>query len=595
MNILYIFTILAIYILFILIHKTEKKQNIMIWLAISAILILCYNIVICIIVSFVGIQCTLQNLSVCNSVVIALQGIILFKNKKIQKYYFKISDLIFSILLLCIVTLTAYSQYGFPFNIKYKTTDGSNHYFFAEQFYENSALLYKEETENILRIEELGFRLPGAYINEGILFKVCDEITENRNLFIIFDLFVLYMSGIMFYYLLKTHTNNNIISAIFSIIYMLGYQLSSMLYGYVYLSLALDIVITLLLSMKICENEQISNKISLMSLCLLSIGIFFSYAYFIPIIYIAIIINIITKTIKQKKEIVSEQNIITLIMTILNPLILGITYFIILPLATGARTEISTLNVDGTIYKNYITNFLMFIPIFIVAMFIILKNRKREEKSLDFSNILFILSIAFALILLIGKMMYIVSEYYFLKAYYIIWPLAILMVCKALNSIYEQENKKLKIITCGYTSMYLIVIVTSTLILNNNIGINDIFYKNKEIIVNANEILENGELKLLEKVKEKIKNNQVYILTPKNLGRTRWLAVLHKNHQIQNEHTFYREITVERWLEEKNQKYYLAYYEDYDEITQDKSYLKQNSDKYKIIHNDEFGFILERK
>ena len=149
----------------------------------------------------------MQNLSICNSIVILIFLAILLKTKKIQKYNVKISDIIFSILLLIIVILIAYTEYGFPFKIKYKITDGSTHYYYAEQFYETSTLLYKGENNEIYGLYDSDFRLPGAYINEGILFKVFDNIISKVNLFVLFDLFILYLSGILFYYLLKTNGN----------------------------------------------------------------------------------------------------------------------------------------------------------------------------------------------------------------------------------------------------------------------------------------------------------------------------------------------------------------------------------------------------
>lgn len=93
MNIIYIISIVAIYILFMLMHKTEKKQNLIGWLAISSILVLCYNILICLICTFIGILCTLQNLTICNIMMIAILSIILMKNKKIRNIMLKIQIL----------------------------------------------------------------------------------------------------------------------------------------------------------------------------------------------------------------------------------------------------------------------------------------------------------------------------------------------------------------------------------------------------------------------------------------------------------------------------------------------------------------------
>lgn len=52
-------------------------------------------------------------------------------------------------------------------------------------------------------------------------------------------------------------------------------------------------------------------------------------------------------------------------------------------------------------------------------------------------------------------------------------------------------------------------------------------------------------------------------------------------------------IDIEKWLSERQEKYYLAYYEDYNKIEAELP--SKDSSKYNIIYNDEYGFILERK
>jgi len=600
MNILYIITILAVYILFILIHKTEKKQNILEWIPISIILTLCYNILICLILTFIGIKCTLINLNICNIIVIGSFSSILLKDKKIQKYYLKISDLIYAILLLSLVVFIGYKQYGIPFSIKYRITDGSSHYHFAQQFAENETLLYNEATDDILGIYKSGFRLPGAYINEGILFRVFDEILHSIDIFIIFDLFVLYLSGILFYYLLKAYANENrkmqFLAVIFSIMYMLGYQLNSMLMGYVYLSLALDIIICFMLLIANYRKEEIDFKIALPILSLVSFGIFFSYAYFIPIIYISVIINIIIRAKSKKQKILEIQNIIELIYVIVIPLILGTFYFIIFPLMNGVKTEVSTIGNAGGIYENFITNYIWIIPILIMAIIIKIKGNKTEEKEEKnyFQIILFILAILFSMILFIGYKLEIVSRYYFFKSYYITWILALYNAYIVIKNILTGKSNKLKIITYIYISVVPILIIISTLIFKKNIAINDIFYKNLELIQDENSILNRGEIEIFKRVEEKIDTKNLYILHSKTIGKMYWLSVLYNNQYIYIDSRTNYDVTIEKWLEEKGQKYYLAYYEDYELLQEEEKSLNENSNEYKIIYNDKYGFILER-
>ena len=65
MNILYSITIVTIYVLFILMHKTEKKQNLLIWLGITIICTLIYNVIVCIILTSIEKLCTLRKFKYC--------------------------------------------------------------------------------------------------------------------------------------------------------------------------------------------------------------------------------------------------------------------------------------------------------------------------------------------------------------------------------------------------------------------------------------------------------------------------------------------------------------------------------------------------
>ena len=598
MKIAYISTILLIYIAFILINKSEKKQNLIKWFCIASVLILCYNILICLILTFIGVQCSLQNLLICNCVVIGALVLVILKTKKIQKYYIKVLDIVSSIIILAIVILVGHKIYGFPFNLNYRTVDGSTHYFFAQQFYENSTLLFNEITDDALNLYNPSFRLPGAYINEGILFKVFDTVALKTDLYILFDLFVLYLSGLIFYFLLKTYARENkklnILAIIFSVMYMLGYPLNSMLYGFVYLSLALDIIITFLLLVSNYQQDEIQIKIILPILSLLSFGIFFSYAYFIPLIYIAIVVYIIINSIKKKEKILSSKNLLKIIYLNLIPSILGISYFMIFPIINGMKTEISTINMAGDIYENYITNYVIFISIYII--YAILKVKHRKEKSQNhFETVLFVLSILFAIILFIGYKFGIVSRYYFFKSYYIVWPLSICSCYIAISYILANKNKIINTIIYLYVIIYVATIAVSTVILQKNIIINDIWSENLQYIKDSTYILNNEQLQLLNKLESKLLYDNTYVLAPKTVGRVRWISVLLHNQYIYIDGMYYYICSINEWLDARKEEYYFAYYEDYEQITEDKIKLDENSNKYEIIYNDEYAFFLKRK
>ena len=58
MSIIYLITVLIMIILHILIYKKEEKQNLLKWIAITIVINLCYNIFICVILSFIKISST---------------------------------------------------------------------------------------------------------------------------------------------------------------------------------------------------------------------------------------------------------------------------------------------------------------------------------------------------------------------------------------------------------------------------------------------------------------------------------------------------------------------------------------------------------
>jgi len=81
MNVFYLTSIIALIIVLLLIKKTDKKENFLFWLFLSIIIILCYNIFECYILSLIKIECSLIVLTVVN-VVITLLFILMLKKKR---------------------------------------------------------------------------------------------------------------------------------------------------------------------------------------------------------------------------------------------------------------------------------------------------------------------------------------------------------------------------------------------------------------------------------------------------------------------------------------------------------------------------------
>lgn len=580
MNIIYLIITFLMIILHILIYKKEEKQNLLKWIAITIVINFCYNIFICVILSFIRIKSTLITLSILNSIVSILLGIKIHKDKKIQKYEINKIDIIALIIMLLIVVVTAIKQYGFPLNVTHEITDATIHYFVADEFYHTSELLFNGNTD-ILNMWKVDFFMPGAYINTGILFKIFSGVISETyfcQLYFIFDISIWFLSGILMYVFLSK--NKKIIALIFSIIYMLGYPLNSLLSGFSYLSLVLDIVIGLL----IVSKEDISKYYKAILMFLLNFGMFFSYYFFAPVVYLAIFLQIILNIKKNNEKIFTKENIIKVLYTLILPGIAGVLYFVVfqfLQFNTNPVTNSAdVISMDGTIYMNFISNIIIYILLSIYYIIYCIKNKK-----IKLENIMLIMNILFLVILYIGMKTEKVSEYYYYKTYYLLW---ILLISVAFFGL-EQIMEKRKIIPYICIGVYCVGLIL-TIITNQSFYIFDIFKENNRIIQEDNIIISYDELELLDYYNtnvNKIKQDTYVSVTTG--PRAIWIYVITRNPYTYINLVFGEDVTEMEQFLQNYRKYFLLIKKDYEG-----DYENINLENVKILFENEAGMVLEK-
>lgn len=580
MSIIYLITVLIMIILHILIYKKEEKQNLLKWIAITIVINLCYNIFICVILSFIKISSTLITLSIINTIISILLGIKIYKDKKIQKYEINKIDIIAVIIMLIIVILTVIKQYGIPINITHEITDGTIHYFVANEFYHTSQLLFNGNSD-VLDMWHVDFFMPGAYINTGILFKIFSGFISETyfcQLFFIFDISIWFLSGILMYIFLSK--NKKILPLIFSIIYMLGYPLNSLLSGFSYLSLALDIIIAIL----IVNREEINKYYKMIVMFLLNFGMFFSYYFFAPVVYLAIFLQIIMEIKKNNEKIFSKENIIKILYTLILPGTIGVLFFVVfqfLQFNTNPVTNSADLiSTNGTIYMNFIGNIIIFLLLSIYYIIYSIKNKK-----IKLENIMLIVNIIFLVLLYIGMKTEKVSEYYYYKTYYLLW---ILVVSVGYYGI-EQIIEKRKAISYLCIGLYCTGII-ATIITNQSFYIFDIFRENDRIIQEDNIIISYEELKLLDYYNTNVntmeQDTYFSITTP---ARTIWIYVLTRNPYNYINLIFRDDTTDMEQFEQNYIKYFVLLKKDFEG-----DYENLNLEKVKILFENEAGMVIEK-
>ncbi len=580
MNIIYLIITFIMIILHILIYKKEEKQNLLKWIAITIVINFCYNIFICVILSFIKIPSTLITLSILNTIISIILGIKIYKDKKIQKYEINKIDILALIIMGIIVIATVIKQYGIPINIKHEITDATVHYFVADEFYHESELLFNGNSD-VLGLWDVDFFMPGAYINTGILFKIFSGVISETyfcQLYFIFDISIWFLSGILMYVFLSK--NKKIVPLIFSIIYMLGYPLNSLLSGFSYLSLALDIIIAIL----IVNREDINKYYKIILMFLLNFGMFFSYYFFAPVVYLAVFLQIIIEIKKNKEKIFSKENIIKILYILILPGTIGILYFVVfqfLKFGTNPVTNSADLiSTFGIIYANFIGNILIFILLSIYQIVYCIKNKK-----IKLENIMLILSIIFLVVLYIGTETRKVSSYYYYKTYYLIWPLVIGAGYFGIEHIIDKR----KIIPYLCIGVYCIGIIT-TIITKQSFYVFDIFRENTRLIQTENTIISTDELELLDYYNTNVNNikpdTYLTVTTP---PRAIWIYVLTRNPYNYINLIFGNNVTdIEQFLQNDN-KYFILLKNDYEG-----NYENIDLKNVKVLFENNAGMILEK-
>ena len=111
MGIFYVITVIAMYVAFILLKKSETKQNLISFGILGGIAYLAYNILICMVFGALNVTTNLVFLSIANLIVAAGLGFKIFKDKEIQKYEIRKRDILAVLICIIIVCYMAVSQY----------------------------------------------------------------------------------------------------------------------------------------------------------------------------------------------------------------------------------------------------------------------------------------------------------------------------------------------------------------------------------------------------------------------------------------------------------------------------------------------------
>lgn len=528
MGIFYAVSVIILFVSYLLIKKTEKKIDILIQVALAFVLLFCYNTFICYILTFFTIPITLLDLACINLVFSTIMIIYMIKTKKIQSYSIKKIDLLYIFILAVGVIVVSYINFGFPIEIKYETGDPSVHYLTSEMFAEGDSLLAAEDADAVYG--KFTTRKIASYVNSGLIMKCFQGVIDsfdNYIIFVLFGMFVLFLTAWLFYSTIVRFAKNNItrfLAFIVALLYTMGYPLNSFLFGFEYLSMGILILGAIIACVDIYHNEEISFKHNLLVFFLLNFGLFVAYYMLVPYVYSALWIYFMLTERKRQNKWITLKTVLMLTITLLIPFALGYIYTIapdIYGIFISNNSDLSNamiysgslvnrgLSVSGYIYVNLFSNVLPLLPFAIFAMY---KNWN-ENKAV---GLMALFDIGFITLLLIGQLLGKVSAYYLSKNYYALWLLLYYLNYKGIIISYEKK----KWVSCVCIGGYIVAIIINLLFYNESIPhgkidtdenifqVVDIYGANKTILKNTKDLTQ-SELELLKYVRDNIPEDKI--------------------------------------------------------------------------------------
>lgn len=267
----------------------------------------------------------------------------------------------------------------------------------------------------------------GAYVNTGIFFEIfrgkCADI-DMYQLYILFDMFMLFVSGVLMYATISEISKGRsirYIGFVTSTLYLLAYPLNSVLMGSAYLTLSFIFITAIILIWN--KKDKLQKKYFILILFLLNLGLVHSYILFGGIVLLA---ELIAYILMYKRKLIKYA-----FFSIILPLITLVIYIYI-----GQDKIVSMLAEEGPMYKNYYSNFIIYVPFIMYAIYIKVKGKNK----IDFATILFSLTIIVLPVCYMLKNEKVLSAYFCSKFYYLFWVPTLFLFAKAIYEIYVNTN-----------------------------------------------------------------------------------------------------------------------------------------------------------
>lgn len=425
---LFVATYVAAYAVILLAPKTNRPQRTMTWLAASFFFLMGYDGLVAGICTLAHIPVSTFSQSVGHIILIALLAMSVARHKKVQMLSFTRMDAIALTLIILVVSLVSIIWFDLEFTPHYILNDPAAHFRRSVDIFEEGTVSGMYTAWNFIA-DWIGVIAP--FIRFDLYYKI----------YCAADISFLLFTGLLFYAfaseLLKNGRHADIIALIFSVLYILGYPVTCIIWGYCYLTVGISFSILIALLCRYVSKELTLPYLSCLAIALY--GLITTYALFAPFLF-ALAFYFCLKGAGVGGRVITARTALVGIIVFAIPGLLGCWFFYIDILAPSSVTVSSALAREGGMYRNLYSNLVLFAPLILVTLGSLVRNRTLRDspEALLFTA----MTIAF-LIMLIPAYYLLLSTYYLGKMQFAIWPFALLLAARGASLCFELPAKTL--------------------------------------------------------------------------------------------------------------------------------------------------------
>lgn len=407
LSIFYIISVIIIYSGVMLFPKNGRKCSAAVWSVVSLILMFVFHTMYGIVAgNIMKLPVNLISMGICNIITGAVFHAYIIKSRKRQEYYADVTGWIMLAGLLVCTLIIGMLRFDVTFNMfRYATSDSSVHL--------NRVL----KIVNNQRLTDNRFYL---YLIEAMVINVFSPVVNPGNyyrIFILCDLFMWFLSGAVFFALIRKYMSDKkltVYGIIFILMYYFAYPLNNLIYGFNYLGAAVTLAAFIMFAARCFQDGMMQRWFSVMCMCLGNIAVTLCYTQFMPATLAASVLFTGAVVLSEKKNVNYRRLALIAVLCV----ILGAAgmYYIISTGFGSLDVLLESLRGEGPVYRDLWSNVFFYIIFIVMYAKYCIRHKKLHE-----GYFFLIPLVCYAGLFFVFVVNEMAAAYYFYKFHYLLW------------------------------------------------------------------------------------------------------------------------------------------------------------------------------